>query len=66
MNYDVLAVNLKTNLVRLVARDETVDDAETNVGWVIRRGDIAKEFFVAVATGTYAEGEVWTGQKKSL
>ena len=63
MVYDVVAVNIKTKLVRLLARDETQANAEAVVLMAVRRRGVDEEFFVAVEAGTYQEGESWVGQR---
>lgn len=57
--YDVVAVSVATNRVRLIAEAKTLRNAEA-IGWmaVARRG-VEDEFFDVTPAGKYKEGDEW-------
>ena len=66
--YDVLGVNLGGRegpqySVRFMAQGKTLQNAEAIVRMAVYRRGVEEEFFVEVPTGSYNEGEIWTGQK---
>ena len=61
--FDVVAVNLLTGTVRLLAEKKTEKNAEVIVSMAVMRRGVDEVFFTAVFTGTYTEGEHWTGQR---
>lgn len=59
--YDVLAVNLGTRRVRVLAGEKTKEDADAfaNIA-VIQRG-VEEEFYPVAAAGRYRDGDPWEG-----
>ena len=64
--YDVVAVNLESNQVRLLAQQKTKRNAEAIVNMAVIRRGVNEEFFAEVAHGLYLEGEVWKGVQKNV
>lgn len=63
MTYDVVAVNLKTRLVRVMATNKLLPDAEAFVDMAVRRRRVEEEFFAEVPHGTYKDGDTWSGRR---
>ena len=63
--WDVVAVNLDSNQVRLLAQQTTKRNAEAIVNMAVIRRGINEEFFAEVVHGLYLEGEVWKGVQKN-
>lgn len=63
--YDVVAVNLETKVVRLVAEGKTALDAAAVVTMAVLRRGVDQEFFMEVPAGSYQEAEQWVGQKET-
>ena len=59
---DVLAVHLKTGKVRILAHNKDEENAEAVVAMAVMRRGVEDEFFVAVPSNSYSEGELWRGQ----
>lgn len=57
--YDVVAVNLDTNVVRLIAEDKKLATAEKIVEMAVYRRGVEEEFFAEVPAGRYSEGDKW-------
>ena len=57
--YDVVAVSLTTEKVRLIAEDKTERNAEAIVNMAVMRRGVEEEFFTEVRAGTYKEGDKW-------
>ena len=64
LTYAVLAVNLETKKVRIIAVEKTENGAEATVNLAVFRRGVETEFFVAVPATDYSEGETWKGQKE--
>lgn len=62
--YDIVAVDLKTNKVRLIAEGKTLRNAEAIVEMAVMRRGVTTEFFAEVRAGSYTEGEEWKGDKE--
>lgn len=60
--YDVVAVNIESKLVRLIAEDKTLENAEAIVTMAVMRRGVDEEFFAEVPQGRYKEGDKWTGK----
>ena len=58
---DVVAVDLKTNKVRLMAHHKTLANAEAIVNLAVFRLGVESEFFVSVEEGSYKDGDAWKG-----
>lgn len=57
--WDCVAVNLKTNKVRILERNKTLENAEVfNRIAVCRRG-VDEEFFVKTVAGKFNDGDVY-------
>ena len=60
--FDVVAVNLKTKKVRMIAECKTGANAEAiETMAVIRRG-VEEEFFSVISHGEYKDGDKWRGR----
>lgn len=59
--FDVLAVSLITNKVRLIAENKTERNAEAIEMMAVGRRGVESEFFVAVPSGKYINGNDWVG-----
>lgn len=55
--YDVIAVNLKTYEVRVVATDLTAANSESYVNMAVMRRGVDEEFFCAPPAGSYKTGD---------
>ena len=64
--YDVLAVHLTTNAVRILATGKTEANAEAYIKLAVMRRGVAMEFFVEVPENSYREGTQWQGQPGDL
>ena len=60
--YDVVAVDLKTNTVRMMAEKKTLKNAEAIVTMAVMRRGVKEEFFAEVKAGAYKEGDIWKGK----
>ena len=60
--FDVVAVNLHTNSVRLIAQKKNRRNAEAIVQMAVMRRGVEEEFFCEVSAGKYKTGDTWTGQ----
>lgn len=56
---DVVAVNMTTNKVRLIAEGKTERNAEAIVMMAVGRRGVQAEFFSKVQHGKYKEGDEW-------
>jgi hypothetical protein len=61
MKYDVVAVDLKTNSVRLMANDKEASDAVAIERMAVMRRGCGVEFFAVVPAGSYKDGDPWNG-----
>lgn len=59
--FDVVAVNLDTNKVRLIANGKTKENAEAIQNMAVMRRGVDEEFFAACTSRKYKEGDLWTG-----
>ena len=61
MTFDVIAVNLETVRVRLIAEDKTERNADAIENMAVMRRGVEEEFFVTVPHGVYKDGDTWEG-----
>lgn len=61
--YDVVAVNIKTGAVRLIAQGETNRNADAIESMAVMRRGVKEEFFSVVTANTYQDGDHWAGIK---
>lgn len=61
--YDVVAVHIKKNTVRLFGTEKTLRNAEAIVEMAVMRRGVDTEFYSEVPTGMYAEGDQWRGDR---
>ena len=61
--FDVLAVNLNTLTVRVIADNKTERNAEAIITMAVMRRGVEEEFFVETSAGTYTPGEAWSGRR---
>lgn len=59
--YDIVAVNLKTHLVRIMDENRSKANAEAYVNMAVMRRGVEEEFFVAVPHGRYDVGDKYVG-----
>lgn len=59
MTFDVVAVGLETNKVRLIAENKSERNAEAIVMMAVGRRGVEEEFFSEVPHGKYKEGDTW-------
>ncbi len=57
--YDVVAVSLKTNKVRILASEKTKPNAEAIVNMAIARRGLDEEFYAEVPANEYRDGTQW-------
>jgi hypothetical protein len=55
--FDVVAVDMETMKVRLLATDKTEANAEAIVNIAVMRNGVDKEFFTTVPLGKYKTGD---------
>lgn len=55
--YDVVAVNMETNKVRLLAENKTIENAEAIVNMAVMRRGLDEEFYAECVAGKYVEGD---------
>jgi hypothetical protein len=59
--YDVVAVDIKANTVRLIAKNETHGEADAIMKMAVARRGVDEEFFSVVRHGHYNKGDEWKG-----
>lgn len=59
---DVVAVDLKTHLVRVLARRLGAADADAYVNMAVLRRGVEQEFFADAPAGQYADGDKWASR----
>lgn len=64
MEYDVVAVNIETHTVQLMATGKTLKSAKGVERMAIMRRGVDEEFFAVVLSGRYKEGDEWSGGAK--
>lgn len=57
MATDVLAVNLATKAVRIIAADKTDRNAAAIIDMAVARRGVDEEFFTTAETGKYKDGD---------
>lgn len=60
--YDVVAVDLKTSKVRIIAAKKSLENAESCVTTAVLRRGVDEEFFASVTSGKYKEGDQYNGE----
>ena len=60
--YDVVAVNLRTKIVRVMGEGKTLPNAEAYRDMAVMRRGVTEEFYVEVPAGKYREGDIWKGK----
>lgn len=61
--YDVVAVDLESNVVRILETSKTESNAEAIVRMAVMRRGVDKEFFSEVPAGLYENGDTWHGME---
>ena len=59
---DVVAVNIDSNEVRVLAEEKTPENAEAIVAMAVARRGFNEEFFADVKHGRYHNGDKWEGK----
>lgn len=62
--FDVVAVDLNTNKVRVIDESGTEDDARAVVKMAVMRRGVDREFFATTAAGSYSENDDWEGPRE--
>ena len=57
--YDVVAVNMDTNKVRIIAKDKTLPTAEAIIRMAVLRRGVEDEFYAEVPSGKFKEGDCY-------
>jgi hypothetical protein len=57
--FDVVAVDLESRTVRLMAEGKTAVNAYAVETMAVMRRGVDAEFFASVPTGKYKEGDLW-------
>lgn len=58
-SFDVVAVNIDTNRVRLLATGKDKSNVEAIVSMAVMRRGVDEEFYVGVTQGKYHDGDLW-------
>lgn len=64
MLYDVVAVDVDTRGVRLLASGKKLPDADAIVCMAVMRRGVEEEFFFRVPAGSYKDGDQWRGKEQ--
>jgi hypothetical protein len=62
--YDVLAVNIKSGLTRVVAESKSQRNAERIVEMAVMRRGVEEEFFAEAPAGKFRNGSVWKTEEE--
>ena len=57
MLFDVVAISLQTNVVRLVAEKKSKEDADALVSMAVMQNGVDNEFFASVSAGAFRSGD---------
>lgn len=57
--FDVIAVNMTTHKLRMIAENKTERNAEAIEMMAVARRGVDEEFFVTVPHGRYRDGDDW-------
>jgi hypothetical protein len=57
--FDVIAVNIETNEIRLIAENKSDRNAEAIENMAVLRRGVKHEFFATVPHGKYKNGDSW-------
>jgi len=57
--FDVVAVNIETSRIRLIAVLKEEGDADAIVKMAVMRRGVDEEFFSSVPASTYSDGDLW-------
>lgn len=60
--FDVIAVNIETNKVRMMATGKTERNAEAIEQMAVMRRGVEEEFFASVPAGLYKDGDDYAKQ----
>ena len=61
--YDVIAVDMKTEKVKIIAAGKTAKNAEAIENMAIMRRGVDDEFFASVPHDSFAEGDDWNSKE---
>lgn len=64
--YDVVAVDLKSNTVRLIATGKTGSEAVAIERMAVQRRGVGVEFFACAPAGLYSGGDKWRGPHSNM
>lgn len=60
--FDVVAVGIDSNVVRLLDTGKTKENAEAIVKLAVMRRGVNEEFFAEVPAGKYRDGDQWSAK----
>lgn len=63
INYDVIAVDLCTNEVRIIASNKSAKNANAISEMAVIRNGCEEEFFTIAESGKYKDGSIFFNQK---
>lgn len=66
MKIDVIAVNMCTNKVRLLAENKSERNAESIILMAVQRLGCDTEFFADAPAGAYKDGDTWREPDKEM
>lgn len=58
--FNAIAINIKTNKVRIFGTNKTLRNAEAISGMAIMRRGLEEEFYAEAPSGKYKEGDSYT------
>lgn len=57
--FDVVAVNIQTQRVRILATDKDERNAEATITMAVVRRGVEEEIYTSVPTGSHKDGDTW-------
>jgi hypothetical protein len=57
--FDVIAINIKTNLIEIIANNKTEKNADAIEMMAISRRGVETHFYTTIPTGKYKSGDKW-------
>lgn len=60
--YDLVAVSLQTQLVRVLDTNLSAASAEGKMMFAVARRGVEEEFFATCPAGAYKDGDQWRGE----
>jgi len=60
--YDVVAVNMATQKVRVIHKNDSIENAQAVVEMAVMRRGVETEFFAEAEAGLYQDGDTWAAK----